>query len=63
MADRMRIPRLTVTEAYVAVNLGEGFDDPPLRLNPDLRWFHLLIIATPVFIAGIVVYQVGWGMR
>jgi len=48
---------------YIAVCLGEGFNDPPLRLERQFRWLHLSVIAALMFIIGSVVYQVGWGMR
>jgi hypothetical protein len=43
---------------YIAILLGEGFNDPPLRLNPAFRWQHLGVIAALIFVIGVVVYNV-----
>jgi len=51
------VVRESATTAYVAVLLGAGFNDPPLRLTRDMRWWHLLVISASVFAVGVAVYH------
>jgi len=48
-----------MTRPYDAIVLGAGFQDPPLRLNPALRWAHVAILAALAYVFGVVVWNAG----
>ena len=54
-----RMTRLHAHQAatYTAVLLGEGFQDPPLRLFPGMRWYHVAVLAALAFVLGVVIYN------
>lgn len=45
-----------MTRPYTAVVLGEGFNDPPLRLLPGMRWPHAWALAAAAFAIGVAVW-------
>lgn len=46
------------TRPFVAVVLGQGFDDPPLRLFPGMATYHLLVLSAATFMVGVAIYNI-----
>ena len=61
MIDILNPP--TTEDLYSAVVLDQGFDDPPLRLFPGMRWPHLAVLAAVAFGLGVVVWNVAGGAK